>query len=104
MQKPKSINKKILYAVKNRLKLGQKRYGNDMTDLDPRDWLGEETEEALDQIVYLTAQHFRMLESREYYFAKMYQVEKLMKEIANDKKSKYRNKAKVWNSTFTTTK
>jgi hypothetical protein len=104
MQKPKSLNKKILFAVKNRLKLGQKRYGNDMTDLDPRDWLGEATEEALDQIVYLTAQHFRMLESREYYFAKMYQVEKLMKEIANDEKSKYRNKAKVWNSTFTTTK
>mgnify|MGYP003139389218 FL=1 len=104
MQKPKSINKKILYAVKHRLKLGQKKYRNDTTDLDPRDWLGEATEEALDHIVYLTAQHFRMLESREFYFAKMYQVEKLMKEIANDEKSKYRKKAEIWINTFNTTK
>ncbi len=100
MQKPKSLNSKILYAVKKRLRLGQKKYGKDITNLDPRDWLSEATEEMLDQIVYMTAQHFRMIESREYYFVKMNQVEAIMKEIANDEKSKYRFKAKKWLKTF----
>lgn len=100
MQKPISLNKAILSAVKNRLKLGQKKYGNDITDIDPRDWLSEATEEMLDQIVYLTAQHFRMMSSRDFYFVKMHQAEKLLKEIQNDKDSKYADRAKVWFDSF----
>jgi len=100
MQRPKSLNKSILNAVKNRLKLGQKKYGNDITDVDPRDWLTEATEEMLDQIVYLTAQHFRMVASREFYFVKMHQAEKLLKEIEDDKDSKYSKKAKQWSDSF----
>jgi len=104
MQKPTSLNKTILNAVKHRLKLGQKKYGNDITDIDPRDWLSEATEEMLDQIVYLTAQHFRMMASRDFYFVKMHQAEKLLKEIQNDKDSKYKDKAKVWFDSFKLTK
>ena len=104
MQKPISLNKAILNAVKNRIELGQKKYGKDITEIDPRDWLSEATEEMLDQIVYLTAQHFRMMSSRDYYFVKMHQAEKLLKEIQDDKNSKYSDKAKVWFKSFKITK
>tara|TARA_B100001939_G_scaffold336856_1_gene340482 strand:+ start:526 stop:840 length:315 start_codon:yes stop_codon:yes gene_type:complete len=100
MQKPKSLNKSIINNIKRRLADGQKKYGGDITDIDPRDWLSESTEEMLDQVVYLTAQHFRMIASREFYFVKMHQAEKLLKEIENDKDSKYSKRAKVWSESF----
>lgn len=102
MQKPKSINKLILNQVKSRIALGQKKYGKDLTDLDPRDWLSEATEEMLDQIVYLTAQHFRMIQSREYYFVKMHQAETLLKKVEKDETNKYRKQAKQWREGFST--
>jgi len=101
MQKPKSLNKSILANIKTRLKEGGKKYGDDITEIDPRDWLSESAEEMLDSVVYLTAQHFRMIASREYYFVKMHQAEKLLKEIENDKDSKYSKKAKQWFDSFT---
>ena len=101
MQKPKSLNKSILANIKKRLNLGSKKYGGDITEIDPRDWLSESAEELLDSCVYLSAQHFRMLSSREYYFVKMHQAEKLLKEIENDKESKYHERAKLWFKSFT---
>ena len=71
MQRPKPLNKRIIAEIKRRLAKGAKQYGPEIYNTDPRDWLTESTEEALDQCVYLSLQHFRMLESREYYFIKM---------------------------------
>lgn len=100
MHKPKSLNDKIVKAVKSRLKLGQKKYGKDLTDLDPRDWLSEATEESLDQIVYMTMQHFRMLESREYYFVKMEQALELIRLTANSTDKKLSGKARNFLNSF----
>lgn len=100
MHKPKSLNDKIVKAVKARLKLGQKKYGNDITNLDPRDWLSESTEESLDQIVYMTAQHFRMLESRDYYFVMMKQALALIRLLANSEDKKLSVKARNFLKTF----
>lgn len=100
MRKPKSLNKSIVAEVKKRLSVGSKKYGGDITEIDPRDWLSESAEELLDSAVYLSAQHFRMIASREFYFVKMHQAEKLLKEIENDKDNKYQKRAKVWRESF----
>lgn len=79
-----SLNKKIVNFVRQRLKMGQKKYGKSITAVDPRDWLSESTEEMLDSVVYLTAQHFRMLQSREYYVQKMKKVTEVVKWISEN--------------------
>ena len=100
MQKPQSLNDKIVKEVKRRIKKGQKKYGNDLSTTDPRDWLTESAEEMLDGVVYLTAQHFRMLQSRDYYFTKMDRVLQIMKKISKDDSSKYKVDAERWLQTF----
>tara|TARA_R110001592_G_scaffold116081_2_gene317119 strand:- start:822 stop:1112 length:291 start_codon:yes stop_codon:yes gene_type:complete len=94
------MNDKIVKAVKARLKLGQKKYGNDLTDMDPRDWLSESTEEMLDSIVYMTAQHFRMLESRDYYFVKMAQALDILELVSKSDDIALRAKANQFLKTF----
>ena len=101
MRKPMSLNKKIINAVRQRLKLGQKKYGGDIKHNDPRDWLSESAEEMLDGVVYLCAQHFRMLASRDYYVVKMQQVKEAMNWISeNSKCPESKRRAKTWIDNF----
>ena len=58
--KDRSLNKEIVELVKARLDHGQKQYGSDVTLNDSRDWAEEALEEAIDMIVYLSAQLLRM--------------------------------------------
>ena len=58
--KDRSLNKEIVELVIKRLEHGQKEYGSDVTLNDPRDWAEEALEEAIDMIVYLSAQLLRM--------------------------------------------
>jgi len=58
--KDRSLNNEIVELVKERLDHGQKQYGSDVTLNDPRDWAEEALEEAIDMIVYLSAQLLRM--------------------------------------------
>lgn len=53
----KKSNQRVLELVKERLELGQKRYGQDipLAGEGGRDNLKESIEEALDLVVYLTA-------------------------------------------------
>ena len=61
----RSLNKEIVELVKSRLEHGQKEYGSDVTLNDPRDWAEEALEEAIDMIVYLSAELLRIREWKE---------------------------------------
>lgn len=54
------MNSDILQLLEERLKLGQKRYGQDVPLEDDRDFVEEALEELLDSIIYLTAQLLRI--------------------------------------------
>lgn len=54
------MNNEILNLLKERLKLGQERYGQDVPFEDNRDFIEEALEELLDSIIYLTAQLLRI--------------------------------------------
>lgn len=54
------MNNDILQLLEERLKLGQKRYGQDVPLEDDRDFVEEALEELLDSIIYLTAQLLRI--------------------------------------------
>ena len=58
--KDRSLNKEIVELVEGRLEHGQKEYGSDVTLKDPRDWGEEALEEAIDMIVYLSAELLRL--------------------------------------------
>ena len=49
------MNKKIIEKIKERLEIGKKSYNDELDINDGRDWLQESIEEALDNIVYLSA-------------------------------------------------
>ena len=53
------MNQEILKLIKQRLLIGEKKYGNENVTNDGRDFLKESLEEALDCAVYLAA---RLLE------------------------------------------
>ena len=56
----RSLNNEIIELVKSRLEHGQKEYGSDVTLNDPRNWGEEALEEAIDMIVYLSAELLRI--------------------------------------------
>ena len=56
----RSLNNEIVELVKGTLEHGQKEYGSDVTLKDPRDWGEEAMEEAIDMIVYLSAELLRI--------------------------------------------
>ena len=49
------MNNKILKLIKQRLLIGEKKYGNENVINDGRNFIKESLEEALDCAVYLTA-------------------------------------------------
>ena len=49
------MNNKILKLIKQRLLIGEKKYGNENVIKDGRNFIKESLEEALDCAVYLTA-------------------------------------------------
>ena len=49
------MNEHILDAIKERLDVGAKKYGEEINVNDGRDWAIEATEELLDACVYLAA-------------------------------------------------
>ncbi len=49
------MNKKIIEKIQERLEIGKKSYNDELDINDGRDWLQESIEEALDNIVYLSA-------------------------------------------------
>ena len=49
------MNNKILKLIKQRLLIGEKKYGNENVTNDGRNFIKESLEEALDCAVYLTA-------------------------------------------------
>ena len=54
------INERIVSEVKSRLDAGAKKYGEEILDSDPRDWVQEALEEVLDLAVYISAQLIRI--------------------------------------------
>jgi hypothetical protein len=50
-----TMNKKIIEKIQERLEIGKKSYNDELDINDGRDWLQESIEEALDNIVYLSA-------------------------------------------------
>jgi len=63
----RSLNKDIVRLVEERLAHGQKEYGSDVTLNDPRDWGEEALEEAVDMIVYLSAELLRIREMKKHF-------------------------------------
>ena len=59
------MNKKILELIKQRLLIGEKKYGNENVTNDGRDFLKESLEEALDCAVYLAARLLELDEKEE---------------------------------------
>ena len=49
------MNEKILNLIKERLRVGEKKYGNENVVKDNRDFLQEALEESLDLAVYISA-------------------------------------------------
>tara|TARA_Y100000034_G_scaffold133591_1_gene199525 strand:- start:373 stop:579 length:207 start_codon:yes stop_codon:yes gene_type:complete len=49
------MNEHIIEAIKERLDIGAKKYGEEINVNDGRDWATEATEELLDACVYLAA-------------------------------------------------
>ena len=49
------MNEAIVNKIKDRLKVGAIKYGEELNPKDGRDWLEESTEELLDACVYLSA-------------------------------------------------
>jgi len=49
------MNDRILKLIKERLRVGEKKYGNENVVSDDRDFLQEALEEALDLSVYISA-------------------------------------------------
>tara|TARA_R100000406_G_scaffold90935_1_gene78248 strand:- start:622 stop:825 length:204 start_codon:yes stop_codon:yes gene_type:complete len=49
------VNKHILKKIQERMEVGANKYGAELDINDGRDWLQESIEEALDNIVYLSA-------------------------------------------------
>ena len=56
------MNDRILKLIKERLRVGEKKYGNENVVSDDRDFLQEALEEALDLSVYISA---RLIEAKE---------------------------------------
>lgn len=49
------LNEAIINKIKDRLKVGAVKYGEELNPKDGRDWLEESIEELLDACVYLSA-------------------------------------------------
>jgi len=62
MAKDRGLNQEIIEKIKLRLEKGRSTYNKEVTLNDPRDYLQEAIEEALDLSVYLSAQLIRMQE------------------------------------------
>ena len=58
------MNEKILKLIKERLLVGERRYGNENVAADGRDFEKEALEEALDCAVYLAAKLIEIQDSR----------------------------------------
>ena len=61
---PNNINDIVAKMIKQRLDVGQKKYGGDMPIHDGRDWLKEAIEEVLDLSVYLAAYLVQLKQQR----------------------------------------
>tara|TARA_B110000444_G_C18844154_1_gene600840 strand:+ start:2738 stop:3028 length:291 start_codon:yes stop_codon:yes gene_type:complete len=53
-------NGEIIQLIKDRLDLGQQRYGSQLDPQDGRDWQQESLEEILDGMVYIAAEILRL--------------------------------------------
>jgi len=58
------MNSEIISMIKDRLEKGKRQYGDQINVYDGRDWIQETLEEALDGLVYLTAELLRLRDSR----------------------------------------
>tara|TARA_R100001530_G_scaffold3566_4_gene5200 strand:- start:1964 stop:2155 length:192 start_codon:yes stop_codon:yes gene_type:complete len=54
------INERIIDKIRSRLDVGAKKYGEEILDTDPREWVQEALEEVLDLAVYISAQLIRI--------------------------------------------
>ena len=55
-----SLNSEIMDMLEGRLEKGRNTYNQDVTLEDPRDWVQEALEEALDLAIYVSAQLLRI--------------------------------------------
>tara|TARA_R100000742_G_C4277274_1_gene99010 strand:+ start:135 stop:359 length:225 start_codon:yes stop_codon:yes gene_type:complete len=57
-----NVNKEVVDLVKNRVELGQKRYGGNIPLNDGRDMIKESLEEILDSCVYIATELIKLRE------------------------------------------